>query len=471
MLALLAPALGGGTAPAAEAVLLAGAGIAAVALPARALRPGFLVGAGLVLAGTLDWAWPARLAQSPWRERLLDAGFPLGWTNSPEPWVSLRAWLLLLGGLVWAGWCAGQVWSSRDRAAVCAGLAVGIGGIALAALAARNGHVRGWPRGTGLGPFENRNETASLFAMGAFLTVVRGARSLGERRVFRWLGWLCLLGIYTAALAVNRSRAGPLLFAGMTLAWVLAVRPPWQWKPERIGAGLAAALILGTVFLLTGRTVIMRLAGSATMDFRLKIFSDTLGLIRDSPWTGTGLGCFDAIFPLYRNASILQERVLHPESDWLWVAAESGLPGLLAMAGLAGWMGTRAGAELARREDRATQAALCVACLGMLAHSLVDVPGHRLGTMMPALLLLGMAAAPDEEQRGRGGGCVLRGAGLAVILAACTRGMAGRGAGATGLAALCRHGAGGRGARGADGGVAELPAGALPRAGLRRAAV
>ena len=148
------------------------------------------------------------------------------------------------------------------------------------------------------------------------------------------------------------------------------------------------------------------------MDFRLKIFHDTLWMIKATPWTGTGLGAFEAIFPLYRSASVLQQRVLHPESDWLWLVAEAGLPGMVATAGFAIWMGARAGRQLARRRDRSMQIALCVACLGVLAHSFVDVPAHRLGTLMPALLLMGLAAGDEEK---RGGIRVLRVAGLVVL--------------------------------------------------------
>ncbi len=425
LLALLAPALGGGTSPMAVAVLLAGIGLAAVALPARGLRAGFMAGAGLLLVATLDWTWPAGMNQLPWRGRFDEAGFSLAWCSSPEPWVSMRAWLLLLGGVVWAGWCAGQVWTNGARRAVCEGLAVGIGVIALVALAAPNGHVPGWPNGIGLGPFENRNQSATLFAVGAFLALVCGEgrfrRLAGLRKrlgplMGQGLVWMGLMAVYTLALARDGSRSGPLLFAGMTLAWLLTARPPWRRKPETLGGWAVIGLLLGAFFLLTGRVVITRLATSNLMDFRIKIFSDSLGMIWDSPWTGSGLGCFGAVFPLYRHASIVQERVLHPESDWLWLVAETGLPGLLAMAGLAGWMGVRAWRGVrACGEGRAMRLAVCVACLGVLAHSFVDVPGHRLGTLMPALLLLGLAAGADDMAE-RWPGSVLRGAGLAVLL-------------------------------------------------------
>ena len=424
LLALLAPALGGGASAEAQAVLLTGIGLVAAGLPARNVRTGFLIGAGLVLVASLDWLWPARLSVLEWRDRLRAAGFPLEWSCSPEPWMSLRSWLLLLGGLLWAGWCTGHAWRSRERRVVCEGFSIGIGVLAVVALMSHawwHGFVPGWPAGTGLGPFANRNQTAALFAMGAFLTAVCGVERLRHSspggKFWVAVGWLCLLGMYMVALALNRSRSGPILFLGMTTAWLAMVTPRWKGKVETVAVGLAVALLMGTVFLLSGSGVIERLAGTRVMDFRLKIFNDTVWMIRACPWTGVGLGCFEAIFPLYRNASILQERVLHPESDWLWLTAEAGLPGLLAMAGLLVWMGAQAlrvaWTGLARREDVGIQLALCVACAGMVAHGFIDVPGHRLGTLMPAALLLGLAMRGEDD--GTGKSWVLRGVGLVVL--------------------------------------------------------
>jgi O-antigen ligase len=422
LLALLAPALGGGTSAMAVAVLMGGIVLVVLALPGRRLRAGYLIGAGVVAVATLDWVWPARWNQLPWRALLGEEGFPLFSYTSPDPEVSLAAWCVLLGGLAWAVWCAGIAWTNASRRAVCETLAGGIGVIALVAIVERNGHVPGWPVGTGLGPFANRNQTAMLFAIGAFLTVACGAGKLrglsgwGARIAFA-LAWLGMLAVYTTALALDRSRAGPLLFAGMTLVWVVMAVPAGTRRVAPVAAGVAVALLLGTVFLLTGQSVISRLAGTQVADFRLKIFSDALRMIRASPWTGTGLGTFDMIFPIYRKASILQERVIHPESDWLWLAAETGLAGLLAVAGMLAWMGVQAWRGLARTEERAVRLIVCVACLGFFAHSFVDVPGHRLGTMMPALLLLGMAAG-GEGQESRRLGWVLRGAVVVAMMVA-----------------------------------------------------
>ena len=37
-----------------------------------------------------------------------------------------------------------------------------------------------------------------------------------------------------------------------------------------------------------------------------------------------GLGNFDEIFAVFRNASLNGTRTIHPESDWLWLWAEMG---------------------------------------------------------------------------------------------------------------------------------------------------
>ncbi len=429
-IALLAPALGGGTSPGAVAAISLGIGLALLLAPPHRVPRGFFWLGAILLLATLTWVLPARLFSLPWRSQLKIEYFPLGSTVSPEPWISFRSWLLLIVGLGWLAWCLGQSWARRERRTICAGLALGIGAIAGIALPGA-GRSLGWPPGTGLGPFPNRNQTALLFAIGAFLAVVCGVEAFRRSRRGKriaWLAlWFCLLCLYTVALGVNRSRSGPALFAGMTLCWALASVTRSRQKPKTLAIGAAFVLLLGAVFVITGGNVIARLASTTPGDFRLRIYSDTLRLILSSPWTGAGLGCFHAVFPLYRNASLIQEMVLHPESDWLWLTAEAGLPGLLAMVGLAAWLAARAWKNLGAREAASRQAAWCIACLGMLAHCMIDVPGHRLGTLVPMLLLLGVAAggdenaAPDASRGFRAAGAAIAAAGAAALAAIALR--------------------------------------------------
>ena len=86
----------------------------------------------------------------------------------------------------------------------------------------------------------------------------------------------------------------------------------------------------------------------------------------------------------------MQSRALHPENDWLWFAAEYGLPALLlALAGIL--ILFRQAAPGKNLEGWVTRAAAASAVLAFLLHGCVDVPGHRIGTVWLGLTLAGLA--------------------------------------------------------------------------------
>ena len=162
--------------------------------------------------------------------------------------------------------------------------------------------------------------------------------------------------------------------------------------------GAALILLFASIFLLAGPRLLARFGTESLRDFRLKIFADSLLFVRSSPWTGAGLGSFAEIFPLYRRASVIPQRIIHPESDWLWLAAETGLPGCAAAALLLAHAVLRPGLRLTISPDRPLRIALGLSSLGFLVHSAVDVPAHRLGTVIPALLVFALATSRGEER-------------------------------------------------------------------------
>src|SRR5258708_24250439 len=109
-----------------------------------------------------------------------------------------------------------------------------------------------------------------------------------------------------------------------------------------------------------------------------------------SPWCGVGLGNFRALFPLYRSASINQQSVWHPESDWLWLAAESGWLAVGLALGLAVAV-LRGAFPLTQGSRRHLRAAALAAGIAALLHSTFDVPGHRLGSALLALFVIVLA--------------------------------------------------------------------------------
>ena len=160
-------------------------------------------------------------------------------------------------------------------------------------------------------------------------------------------------------------------------------------------------------------------AANPSEDFRVKIYRDALDVVRDFPLTGVGLGNFALVFPQYRRASLEDARVLHPESDWLMLTAEAGVPAVLCLIALL---------VLAARRLRGDTGHPywplrwgCAVAAGAAAlHGVVDVPLHRvqLGWWVLAvggLALQGFRSGKTERSRAQHALFVLAGVGALAL--------------------------------------------------------
>jgi tetratricopeptide (TPR) repeat protein len=171
----------------------------------------------------------------------------------------------------------------------------------------------------------------------------------------------------------------------------------------RIALGISILLVLLTVMLLFGGQTFERFnlrAGDIGVgsDLRWAIFRDAVHLIAASPWCGIGLGNFDEVFAMFRNASLTSSRTIHPESDWLWFGAEVGWPAIvLTVIGivLLVWRVF----PLREGTNQRFRVAALIGALLFALHGLVDVSGHRVGTAFAALFLLGLALRRPAELR------------------------------------------------------------------------
>ena len=211
----------------------------------------------------------------------------------------------------------------------------------------------------------------------------------------RWLFWLLGVGILTAALILAFSRAGILILILGVTAWLvrLAFR---KWSGGGIAIAISVLLTLLAGLLIFGGETIERFrppigsSDSISSDYRWLIFRDAWTMIQASPWCGLGLGNFESVFALFRDASRGVTRSLHPESDWFWVAAEMGWPALILLLAAALLFVRRAFPLREGTNQRVRYAAL-VGALLFLLHGFVDVSGHRLGSFLAGTLLLGLA--------------------------------------------------------------------------------
>jgi tetratricopeptide (TPR) repeat protein len=388
-IALSAAFLGGEASEWGEAVPVIGIGLLLFVFPFKALpNNAVLIGLiGLLLCGLLGFL-PARwLGEPEWHAALRQAIPGLANTVSLQPLHSLFRIGVMLSVVLFTVWVV--QWQPVDCAYCFQGLTAGIALLATVALAAGPCafSVPGWYPSQGFGPFANRNQTGTLMALGAMLALGLFA-SAARRRNWAVVVWLLAFIVCLVALLFSNSRAPFCLLALGTFLW-LSRREKTPLKAVAIAGGVASLICAAA--LLIGQGVAKRLPDLLSHDagFRVEIYQDALRLAGTAPVGGIGIGNFEAIFPLFREVSVNDQRVIHPESDWLWMASEMGWFSVLFCALAVGGVLIRR-VRPATRGQKDMQFAGLIALAAFLVNSLFDVPGHRLGTILPALVLAGI---------------------------------------------------------------------------------
>lgn len=387
---------GGGTTRVAQGCVLGALGVLFAFAPATHRLPrGFAWLALAWLALTAVAFLPAEWFPTPsWRAELSEAGVVFPATLSPQPVLTFEAMVWLFAGLAWLGWLAPDAHSRKLTMRL---LALGVAAIAFVALVAWKLHepVPGWLSSRGFGPFPNRNHTGHVLALGGLLALGCAADA-ARRKYTAAVSWLLAAAIIGGALVVNYSRGGIVLFIGAAALW--AGLAAWQRRSWKIATLAAAALLaIGAFVLLSSHALAARFAGgeNSAIGFRVLIWRDTFGMIRDAPWCGDGLGNFRGLFPFFREASVIQQAVWHPESDWLWLAVETGWLGV-ALAVLLIAVFVRGVFPLERGTQQRLRCAALAGAIGAALHGLVDVSAHRPGSALLALTLLALARRDVE---------------------------------------------------------------------------
>jgi hypothetical protein len=399
----------------ANVAFAAGVGLCALVAIPRVHAGWIPVGmAAVFCALTMAALLPASLIALPeWRESLPSSlSALLADSICPQPWLAWFWWGLLVLTVLLGVVLLSTPLDGKRLAIFMHAVALIVGLYAgLSIFAYHSGWKYPFSGNAPFGFLPNKNHTATLLVTGAVVSFGLMQWSVAHKlRVSAVLAALCGAPPLAALLFFSNSRAGVVFLAAGLLIWAIGSGRSGSRKVILAGAGILVAFLV-ILFAAGGSEVRTRLAalwqqataveaqaaeaGAGDLDFRQPIFRDTSRLIAEQPATGVGLGQFRYVFPQYRAESARAARILHPESDWLLVASESGVPAAAVLLVLVGWYGLR---SWRRRSgpDGLLHWTAASAVLAAVLHGVVDVPWHR-----PALgwflFVLALVAVPKPR--------------------------------------------------------------------------
>ncbi|HVC45015.1 MAG TPA: O-antigen ligase family protein [Candidatus Binataceae bacterium] len=235
---------------------------------------------------------------------------------------------------------------------------------------------------------------ATIIAAGILLSLSRG-------------GWLVAVVSVTVALWASfkqapdraplvllryRKRAVPVAIAAGAM-FVIAVL--WLIGPNARDA--ASARI--------GMTVASR---TMFIGYKQKAWRDTLGMLREFPLFGVGLGCWPELFPHFESPPWIEFYYRQPENDYLQLLAETGVAGFalalwFAAAAARAW---RAGAQRLGEREWPMFAAISAGLLAVMIQELFEFSLHTpanallFGVMLALALRIALTRAAERPRSG-----------------------------------------------------------------------
>ena len=380
----------------------------------------WILAATFVLAGAAAFLPAGWFAQPAWRQHLEALGVQTGPLVAIQARQAAEAFALFAIILFTGLWVAGHRPSPSQVRWWSLAFTLGVAAYAIVArhmqVVPQVGHSGGEVQ---FGFFPNRNHTATYLAMGAICGLGNVLQALRDKRFLGLAVALVGTGVCLWAVAAwSVSRGGVLLVATGCLIWLSLLGRRYLGRHGLWALALIGLAVVGLFFITDSRVknrlsktveeagIAINPADAATpgegrpaleairsLDARIPIMLDTLGLIRDFKWTGIGAGQYYHVFPQYRNLTAVANDVdsFHPESDWLWMAAEVGVPATLALAVLVILAFWKSLLVILGGRDRAVRSACLVAALLVPLHGCFDVPGHRITLAWSAAFLFALA--------------------------------------------------------------------------------
>lgn len=254
--------------------------------------------------------------------------------------------------------------------------------------------------GTPFGPFVNRNHFAGfagmLVPLGLGITFIQKTR---EKKIL--FGFITL--IISVSLFFSLSRGGIVgFFCGIGLFSVLMIQSRTQAKRIWI-VGLFLIVLASYLLYLGIDPIIERFYKTdVTGEERLVVWSATWTAFTDFWLTGSGLGTFIHVFPLYAPHSI-QSIYDHAHNDYLEFILENGLIGAILLGGFAGVLLYSAFKNSANRTMSILKIGAVSSAFTMAVHSVFDFNLHIFSNALFFSVVLGMIASlsgAEEKKEG-----------------------------------------------------------------------
>jgi len=240
----------------------------------------------------------------------------------------------------------------------------------------REMHFGGIP----FGPYVNRNHFAGFTELVIPISLV--PLVLGKVRRERWFLVSLFAVVPVGALFLSASRGGLVSFAvevGVLILWLILRRTVGK---HLLSGGAVLLLAFLMVSWLGVQQLVERFSSLQSLEVtsgkRASMRADTWRIFLDHPWTGTGLGTLQLVFPAYET--LYDGKVVnHTHNDYLEGLAETGIAGGLCCLWFLGVLFFDSLRRLSQSNGAfasTLQLSAFVACLGFLTHGLADFNLH-----------------------------------------------------------------------------------------------
>jgi len=263
--------------------------------------------------------------------------------------------------------------------------------------------------GSAVGFFANVNHMGTLLVItfpfvAALAAMPRGRDRQRDAARLALCGGLALVVI--VGIALNGSFAAYGLGLPVLAASALILFPAHQrlrfWAPLAIALLLVASIAVLEVTPI-GAEALSKQA-TTSVQSRQEIFATTSKAINDFfPW-GSGLGSFTSVYHLYENPQqVTSTYVVHAHNDYLELALEMGLPGIILMLAFIIYWAAAAWQSWRAPGGSAVVRAASIASSAIIAHSIFDFPlrtaaiSASLGVCLALLARPRTLPQPDAE--------------------------------------------------------------------------